>query len=202
MISGWIERIAAYLSDGGFAVMGTLTVAAAIMWYALGYRMLILRRGSIRDVRKIVEQRRVGESSEPKGVLDTAAALGVNLTRHSANRLRQRLDEAFGPFEDDISRYSTLVKSIVAVSPLLGLLGTVMGMIETFDSLADMSLFSQSGGIAGGISQALFTTQMGLAVALPGLVAGRVLDRRQALISDELAEIKDILCIGEAPAKG
>jgi biopolymer transport protein ExbB len=76
---------------------------------------------------------------------------------------------------------------------LLGLLGTVIGMIETFDSLGDMSLFSQSGGIAGGISQALITTQMGLAVAIPGLIVNGALSRRQKNIEIELAQLKDIL---------
>jgi biopolymer transport protein ExbB len=80
------------------------------------------------------------------------------------------------------------------VAPLLGLLGTVIGMIETFDSLGDMSLFSQSGGIAGGISQALFTTQMGLAVSIPGLIVNGILSRRQKDIELELAQLKDILC--------
>ena len=82
------------------------------------------------------------------------------------------------------------------VAPLLGLLGTVAGMIETFDSLGEMSLYSQSGGIAGGISQALFSTQMGLAVAIPGLIVNGVLGRRQKYIDLELAQIKDILCAG------
>jgi biopolymer transport protein ExbB len=85
------------------------------------------------------------------------------------------------------------------VSPLLGLLGTVIGMIETFDSLGDMSLYSQSGGIAGGISQALFTTQMGLAVSIPGLVVNGILHRRQKDIELELAQIKDILCTDQMP---
>jgi biopolymer transport protein ExbB len=84
--------------------------------------------------------------------------------------------------------------TIVSAAPLLGLLGTVIGMIETFDSLGDMSLFSQSGGIAGGISQALITTQMGLAVAIPGLVVNGALKRRQKNIELELAQLKDILC--------
>jgi biopolymer transport protein ExbB len=70
------------------------------------------------------------------------------------------------------------------------LLGTVSGMIETFDSLGDMSLYSQSGGIAGGISQALFSTQMGLCVAVPGVIVGRLLDRRQHQFEDELDRLK------------
>ena len=81
------------------------------------------------------------------------------------------------------------------VAPLLGLLGTVTGMIETFDSLGTMTLYSQSGGIAGGISQALISTQMGLAVAIPGLVVGRILDRRQRQIEQELEQIKDLFCM-------
>jgi biopolymer transport protein ExbB len=67
-------------------------------------------------------------------------------------------------------------------------------MIETFDSLAEMALFTQSGGIAGGISEALFTTQMGLAVAIPGLLVGRVLKRKQTALEDELELVKDTLC--------
>ncbi len=78
----------------------------------------------------------------------------------------------------------TMVRAIVMVAPLLGLLGTVSGMIETFDSLGDQALFAATGGVAGGISQALLTTQMGLVVAIPGLVVGRLLDRRQRALED------------------
>ena len=60
-------------------------------------------------------------------------------------------------------------------------------------ALADMALFSQSGGIAGGISQALITTQMGLAIAIPGLIAGRILERKQALLLEELDELKALV---------
>ena len=67
-------------------------------------------------------------------------------------------------------------------------------MIETFDSLGDMTLFSQSGGIAGGIAVALFTTQMGLIVAVPGVILKTILDRREKQIQHDLAQIKDILC--------
>jgi biopolymer transport protein ExbB len=78
----------------------------------------------------------------------------------------------------------------------------VIGMIETFDSLGDMSLFSQSGGIAGGISQALITTQMGLAVAIPGMIVNGVLQRKQKSIDLELAQLKDILCAQYQDASG
>ena len=85
---------------------------------------------------------------------------------------------------DILSIYRSPIQSIVIVAPLLGLLGTVIGMIETFDSLQDSSMYSQSGGIAGGISQALVTTQMGLLVAIPGLLIGRQLDKKQKSIEE------------------
>ena len=79
--------------------------------------------------------------------------------------------------------FGTLARSVVIVAPLAGLLGTVSGMIETFDALADMTLFSQSGGIAGGISQALITTMAGLTVGIPALIAYRwVLARADDLV--------------------
>jgi len=74
---------------------------------------------------------------------------------------------------------------------------TVICMIGTFDSLADAVLFSQSGGIAGGISQALFTTQLGLVVAVPGLIIGNLLQRRADKMIMDLEQIKDIICIKE-----
>jgi biopolymer transport protein ExbB len=73
-------------------------------------------------------------------------------------------------------------------------------MIETFRSLAEMSLFSAGGGgIAGGISEALFSTQMGLVVAVPGLLLGRMLDRREELVRAELHKLRDWLLQGARP---
>jgi len=62
-----------------------------------------------------------------------------------------------------------LLAALTAAAPLLGLLGTVGGMIATFDAVAEVS--GQTGTrVAGGISQALITTQFGLIVAMPGVV--------------------------------
>jgi len=108
--------------------------------------------------------------------------------------LRRYLDDAFAEEANEIRKYKVLITTIVLVAPLLGLLGTVSGMIETFDSLGDMSLFSQSGGIAGGISQALITTQMGLAVSIPGLIVNGILDKKQKQLEIEMAQLKDYLC--------
>jgi biopolymer transport protein ExbB len=192
-MTGTWEQLFFYLQRGGF-VMVPLVAAALLLWYGLGYRLLTLRRGSHRSVRLIIERTEQGVQAPPQGVIDSAVVLGLRLIHGGTHRLRRRLDEAFLEFEEAVGRFGTMTRMIVVIAPLLGLLGTVVGMVETFDSLADMSLFAQSGGVAGGLSQALFSTQLGLAVAVPGMIVGRVLNRKQELLEMELCKIKDILC--------
>ena len=117
----------------------------------------------------------------------------VNLVKSGNYPLKHTtdlLDDALAGLRAEMDAYATLAKMIVVLAPLAGLLGTVTGMMETFDSLATMALFTQSGGVAGGISQALISTQMGLAVAIPGVIAGRLIDRKQSNLTTELEELK------------
>lgn len=192
-MNGLWDQIETYLRQGGF-VMAPLLVGAAVMWYGLGYRMLTLRRGSRLPVRTLVERYLEGWDRPPRGMLDLAAYRATRVAKEARTPLRRQLDDALADLHDEMSRFQTVVRAIVTVAPLTGLLGTVAGMIETFDSLGDMSLYSQSGGIAGGISQALFTTQLGLVVAVPGLFVGRILRRKQQSIEQEIARIKDLVC--------
>ncbi|MCB9644662.1 MAG: MotA/TolQ/ExbB proton channel family protein [Myxococcales bacterium] len=76
-----------------------------------------------------------------------------------------------------LMRVPVLTQTLISSAPLMGLLGTVSGMITTFSALADGALYQPTGGIAGGISQALLTTQLGLGIALPALLWERVLLR-------------------------
>lgn len=188
----FFDKAYAFIEAGGF-VMPPLVLGTLVLWYALGYRLMVLKRGSVRSLRGLVRSLFEGRRVEPTGILDEAAIRGVEVVQQGVSDTRAHLDEAFFPLEETLYKNATLIRTIVIVAPLAGLLGTVTGMIETFDSLGDMSLFSQSGGIAGGISQALITTQMGLAVAIPGLLMGKILDRRAESISDELERLKDLL---------
>jgi biopolymer transport protein ExbB len=63
-----------------------------------------------------------------------------------------------------------VITSLIAAAPLLGLLGTVSGMIQTFDSLASRVGARSIEGLASGISQALITTEVGLAVVIPAVL--------------------------------
>jgi biopolymer transport protein ExbB len=86
-----------------------------------------------------------------------------------------------------LERFLTALKVMAAVAPLLGLLGTVTGMINTFHVITvhgtgDPRL------MAGGISEALITTQLGLAVAIPVLVAAALLSRKAQRIASDMEE--------------
>jgi len=100
--------------------------------------------------------------------------LGRVLSVYDSNKtvdvetLELKLDEAILKEIPALERFLTMIKVIAAISPLMGLLGTVTGMINTFQS---MTLFGTGDPklMAGGISQALVTTVLGIVVALPTL---------------------------------
>lgn len=161
-----LNRLVELYYAGGF-VMPPLLLGAAALWFAMTYRVMLLSKGSFGA--KFEFDRKLSE------------LIGLGKSKDDAYLL-------FSEEEDTLNKFKVLTRTVVMIAPLLGLLGTVSGMIETFDSLADMSLFSQSGGIAGGISQALITTQMGLAVAIPGLIVGRLLEKKQSALLNEMEE--------------
>ena len=190
-----IEQFIDYMNSGGF-VMWPLFIAIMFLWFGLGYRFHALNRGTKKSVRTLIRKYDEKKRKKVKGMIDSAVveAMDVIKTHGSSKKSRDIIEDLFYPRIQEINRYRVLVMTIVAAAPLIGLLGTVIGMIETFDSLASASLFSQSGGIAGGISQALFTTQLGLVVAVPGLVVGKLLDRKAETMEIDLEQITDILC--------
>jgi len=196
-LHSWTRGLLQYFQDGG-VVMIPLAVGTLLLWYSLAYRFLTLRRGRFTSIHRLMAVLRRGRAIQGRGIIDTAVIRGMDIVHQQPRHLRSHLDVAFYDLEADMKRYAVLAQAVVVVAPLAGLFGTVTGMIETFDALGDRSLFSSSGGIAGGISQALISTQMGLAVAIPGLVVGRILKRRQLTLENSLAEVKDALCLEAA----
>jgi biopolymer transport protein ExbB len=173
------------LSKGGF-VAPPLVLGALLMWWAIGWRFLTLRDRGHASAKEAIAAAKEGKA---KGILGFVAVRALATTGYRDPR--PHLEAVVAPMRASLDRHAALVRTVVILAPLAGLLGTVTGMIETFESLADMALFSRSGGIAGGISEALFSTQMGLVVSVPGLIAGRLLEGRQHRLEDELDELVD-----------
>lgn len=191
------EEFSSMMRSGGF-VMWPLLGATVLLWLGIGYRAVTLHRGSGLPVRRLVKEFFENPGRETRGYVDTAASLAVNLRQKNSGNIRRILDDELFHITANMNRYRTLVRTIVIVAPLAGLLGTVTGMIEMFQSLGDQTFFSQSGGVANGISQALFTTQFGLVVAVPGMIVGRLMDRRENQMSSDVEQIKDMLSVANS----
>lgn len=178
-----------YLAAGG-PVMPVLCLVLLWLWFSLGYRLWLLRRGCRAKVEQLCQAILHGRTVRGRGVLPQLCRQLVPLL---AQKRTGQIDLVFLLTAKRLKRFQLLARSLVQIAPLLGLLGTVAGMIETFDSLAEMALFRQSGGIAGGISKALYTTQLGLAVAIPGYFLLAVLERRQHILTSDLLKLQDLL---------
>jgi biopolymer transport protein ExbB len=200
IILGYLDQFVFFMNAGG-SVMWVLFVLNLMLWYGLGYRYFVLRRGTKGNVRRLIEKHEErGLQKEFKGMLDFAIADALQAAKeaHAINKkAREYITDALFPYTVTIKQYSVLIKTIVVLAPLIGLLGTVIGMIDTFDALQSSSMFSQGTSISGGISKALFTTELGLVVAVPGLIFGRILDRKQERFDLEFEQITDIISTKE-----
>ena len=191
MLAVW-DKLAFYFAAGGY-VMPPLALVCLLIWFGIGYRWSVLRRPDDRNVRRLLQKCLAGDQISSAGLIERAVVKGVAAIKHAPKDVRRCLDDVFYDDEQALRSLARFVKSLVVVAPILGLLGTVDGMIETFQALGNMTLFSQSTSIAGGISQALFTTQLGLAVAVPAMVVNGMLERRARVRLTELTQLKDML---------
>ena len=118
--------------------------------------------------------------------LGQVLAAGMANARRGRSLMKEAMTDAIAVVSHDLERYLTSLGIIASISPLLGLLGTVVGMIQVFSAL----MLDGSGhpeALAGGISEALITTAAGLTVAIPSLMLHRFFLRR---VDDLVVELE------------
>jgi len=105
--------------------------------------------------------------------------LCVGLTNRHRSReiMKERIEDTGRHVVHDLGRYLNSLGTVAAITPLLGLLGTVVGMVNVFEAITSQGVGNPS-VLAGGISEALITTAAGLVVAIPALIAYRYLRGR------------------------
>ena len=118
------------------------------------------------------------------GSMSCLSGLRLSVSVLKSYRLARRQVSHAGPavcrvkqIAHELERYLSTLGSMAAITPLLGLLGTVIGMIKVFSAIQAAGL-GEASLLAGGISEALVTTAAGLGVAIPALVMHRFLSRR------------------------
>ncbi|MHB1669127.1 MAG: MotA/TolQ/ExbB proton channel family protein [Thiomonas sp.] len=127
---------------------------------------------------------------------DTPAAQVVAVALHhdmsdAVEHFSSRLEEAVMDQAPRIDRGLWVLDTIVTLAPLLGLLGTIIGMFNTFSALANPGAASQA--VTGGVGEALVATAAGLFIAVLGLVAFNALNQRVRLLMHQLERIKLML---------
>ena len=103
------------------------------------------------------------------GKILAAGLLNRNYTREV---MKESIEETGRHVAHDLGRFLNTLGTIAAITPLLGLLGTVVGMIKVFSVITAVGV-GDPGELAGGISQALVTTAAGISVAIPSLIFHR-----------------------------
>lgn len=123
-------------------------------------------------------------------------AAGLSNSRHGREVMKQSVEDAANQVIHDLERYVGTLGMIANVAPLLGLLGSVFGMIETFNAIM-LQGSGNAGVLAGGIAVALTATAAGLIVAIPATILHRYFLRRidtlAVLLEEEAIKLIDAL---------
>ena len=106
--------------------------------------------------------------------------------------IQRRFDEIRFNMINRIDRRLLFVNTLVATAPLAGLLGTVIGMLSTFDGIATGGRGDTMSKVAGGIHEALLTTQTGLMIALPGVFFALIISRKKVGLEAAIATIESL----------
>jgi len=104
-------------------------------------------------------------------------AAGLANAKHGREIMKESIQEEASQVVHEMERFLTALGTIAVITPLLGLLGTVIGMIKVFAQL-QLEGAGNASALAGGISEALITTASGLTVAVPALIFHRYFTRR------------------------
>lgn len=106
----------------------------------------------------------------------------------SVESLRQTITDAAKLIFPKIEKYLSVLATIASVSPLLGLLGTVTGMMKVFHVITSIGL-GEPAALSGGIAEALITTVFGLAIAIPSLIMYNYFQHKAELIVGNIESI-------------
>lgn len=176
------KNLIGILKDGGLLMIPLGICSLMLVTFVLE-RAISLRRGRVIPgpfVKRFLHQLREGD-------LDPATALNLCEQNRSpvaqvfaaairkwgrpSVEVEQAILDAGERAANELRRYLRVLNGISTVSPLLGLLGTVFGMIRSFNTIASASAMGKPELLASGIGEALITTATGLAIAIPALIA-------------------------------
>lgn len=193
------------IKAGGW-VMWPITLCSIVAMAIIGERFwslqrrLVVPKGLVPQVWKWVKEDKLDKkrlaalrNHSPLGKVLAAALVNRN---HDREMMKASIEEVINQVVHDLERYLNTLATIAEVSPLLGLLGTVTGIIRMFAGIGEVGLGNPT-VLSSGLSEALITTAAGLTIAIPSLVCYRyfrgLVDELILLMEQEALKMLDVL---------
>jgi biopolymer transport protein ExbB len=170
----------------GGIIMWPILLVSFVAVTAVVERILFMMTESSRRQPAVVEQMLAKvEAGDSAGAVaigspskDYVARVLVYALTHREHSLTNAFTRAANQELNRFQRGIAVLDTCITISPLLGLLGTVMGMMNTFGALGDGDIAANAGKITGGVGEALIATAVGLAIAITGLLPYNILNAR------------------------
>jgi biopolymer transport protein ExbB len=172
------------IQSGGWMIWPIL-LSSVIALGIIFERFWSLRQDRIMPPKLIEQVRQLEPSSVQDADIDAesvfASVVKVAIQQRAASKAiqRERLEEVGRQVMHELQLFLTTLGTIAVITPLLGLLGTVLGMIDVFMAMSSTNM-TEPEALAGGIAEALITTAAGISVAIPSLIFVRYFRRKVA----------------------
>lgn len=194
----------------GNILINAMKEGGPVMWIILGFSILsmaivlerfffILFRYNIngpafmKKIQKLVEARNIDRAIQlcnaaPHAALSRVLKAGLSRAGKQEREIQDAVDEVALEVLPKLQKRTSYLQVIANVATLLGLLGTILGIIMAFDAVANVEPAMKQKVLTKGISVALYTTAFGLVVAIPSLLFYAILDNKTVKIIDEIDE--------------
>ena len=185
-----LQKIFEILQSGGWVMIPLFPLS--FLLYTQAFRLaLFIMHTKLHSDEEFAWREWVLTPEKAKGKIKEIICYTQENTR-SIEYVRKRFDEIRITQLEIIEQQLKFVKCLVAAAPLLGLLGTVLGMLQTFFGIATSGGVETAAVVASGISEALVTTETGLTIALPALFMVMFIQRQTDQEEAKLARLESL----------
>ena len=132
-------------------------------------------------------EKAITKLESPQGPLQNIVAVTLENYTRPRDEIKEKIIDQGRQESGKMEKGLVVLETVAGISPLMGLLGTVLGMIEVFQVISEQGL-GQTQNLSSGISQALITTVVGLTIAIPALIAYNYLNHK---VENLILEIED-----------
>lgn len=182
---GWVYMWAIFV-----ALMFGLAIAFERVLFIYG-RYSLNGRGFMAQIQKMVLANNIDRAiklcnAQPHAALSRVLKAGLTRANRSELEIQNAVDEATLEVLPDLQKRTAFLSMIANIATLMGLLGTIYGLIETFKALEGVDPAAKQSALATGISIAMYTTLWGLSTAIPVLIVYSLLQGKTVKIIDEI----------------